>query len=668
MKNKSIKLFLLLTALFSCISVKAYDFESDGLYFDLTSLPNRTCKLTSGNTAYAGSLIIPESVNYEGLVFTVTEISSNAFNSNITELSIPSSINTIPSGITKCKLFKLTFEDGQTPIEGDVHLGRQPLQYLYIGRTFSNNVSFSESSSLSEIKFGPYVTKIPSFYGCNNLESVYIPDNVIELKGETLCNCLSLKTVFVGNGISKIPVRFLQNCTALENVFLGNNISEIGYAAFHDCKKLTNLFIFSDKLTTISDNTSDYINYSIPTSVSKIYVPNPSRYDNLLKDYYRDYLITINNTVNEYSGKSPNFSYTNNVENSVVSFDSPGLDVNVGEYNTTIDVNFKIGEWQSTANVPAKYTITPANLTIIASDASRQYGSENPEFTCSFFGFKNNETKDVLTKQPTIETTATITSNVGSYPIIPYGAEARNYTFTYERGQLNITKANQEIVWSQVFDDVHFGDIIELTAESSSGLDIKYTSTDETIAEIFTQSGKKYVEFLKTGNVSIRANQAGNENYNEADRVSKSIEVKAKSILVSSLTFDCTEWNGYEDSNFQITATILPENATNKALQWSSSDEDVATVDNDGFVTILAPGDCIISAKTLDGSNLSADCSIKAVSGINMIEFDENAMFDVYNSNGIMIKKSASNETLNSLSPGLYIIIQNGIAHKIMIK
>ncbi len=241
MNNTSIKLWILLTALFSCISVKAYDFESDGLYFDLTSLPNRTCTLTSGNTAYAGSLIIPESVNYEGLVFTVTEIASKAFiNSNITELSIPSSINTIPSSITSyCKkLVKLTFKDGQTPIEGDVNLGVLPLQYLYIGRTISNNVSFSESSSLSEIKFGPYVTKIPSFYGSNKLVSVYIPDNVIELSGETFCNCLGLKTVFVGNGISKIPIRFLQNCTALENVFLGNNISEICYAAFNDCEKI----------------------------------------------------------------------------------------------------------------------------------------------------------------------------------------------------------------------------------------------------------------------------------------------------------------------------------------------------------------------------------------------------------------------------------------------
>lgn len=339
---------------------------------------------------------------------------------------------------------------------------------------------------------------------------------------------------------------------------------------------MISIFLFSENLVTLGD-------YAIPNTVSKIYVPNPSRYDNLLKDYYRDYLIVINNTTNEYSGKAPLFSYKNNVEGSDVSFDSPDLNINVGEYNTNIDVNFKIGEWQSIAKVPANYSITPANLTIIASDASRQYGEDNPEFTCSYFGFKNNETRDVLTTQPKIETTATRESNVGTYPIIPFGAEAQNYIFTYERGKLNVIKANQEISWDQDFTDVRVGDIVELTAESSSGLAIKYTSTDETIAEIFTQNGKKHVEFLKDGNVSIRANQEGNENYNEADRVSKSIE-------------------------------------------------------------------------------------IKSMSGINDVELDNRSNIDIYNCNGVILHKSVPREVLKSLTPGLYIIIQNGNAEKIMIQ
>lgn len=101
-----------------------------------------------------------------------------------------------------------------------------------------------------------------------------------------------------------------------------------------------------------------------------------------------------------------------------------------------------------------------------------------PELTCSFFGFKNNETADVLTKQPNVETTATKDSPAGTYPIIATGAEAHNYSFNYERGTLTITKADQEIEWNQEFEDIEVGSVVELTAISSAGLPIKYSVTE----------------------------------------------------------------------------------------------------------------------------------------------------------------------------------------------
>lgn len=622
------KLWMFIAVLCTFLSASAYDFEVDGLYYDLSSLTNRTCKLTSGNSAYSGSLIIPESVNYDGLVFSVTEIDVQAFNSKITELSIPASINTIPYGsIKRCKLTKLAFQDGQNPlrIEDYVNISNsiygptygQPLQCLYIGRTLTGYGSFSHSSSLTEIIIGPYVTKMPSLYRSNKLESVYIPDNVISLEGDGLGSCLGLKTVFVGNGVSKIPNEFFIGSTAIENVYLGNNVSEIGLATFLNCKKLTNLFIFSDKLTTIADNTSDGIEYCLPKSISKIYVPNPSRYDNLLNGYYRENLISLNSLSIEYSGKLPDFSYKNNVIGASVSFSPMDLSYSVGSYNLPINVIFTFDNgWSTTSEVATSYTITPAPLTVIANDASRKYGMENPEFSCSFFGFKNGETMDVLTRKPNMETTATVISNVGTYPIIPTGAEAQNYTFNYERGTLTITKADQTIEWEQQFGTVNVGDVIELTATSSSGLPIKYTSTDESIAEIFTQGGKKYVEFLKPGTVSLRATQEGNENYNEADRVNKSVNVD---LLVSGITLNQNSATLEEGNTLQLTANITPENASNKTLTWESANPEIATVDANGKVNAIKQGSTIITAKSTDGSNISAFCTLTVVKLVSSI-------------------------------------------------
>ena len=60
-------------------------------------------------------------------------------------------------------------------------------------------------------------------------------------------------------------------------------------------------------------------------------------------------------------------------------------------------------------------------------------------------------------------------------------------------------------------------------------------------------------------------------------------------------------------------ATILPENATNKALIWESSNEAVAKVDANGAITcVAAKGSAVITVRTSDGSNLSASCTVTA--------------------------------------------------------
>ena len=53
-------------------------------------------------------------------------------------------------------------------------------------------------------------------------------------------------------------------------------------------------------------------------------------------------------------------------------------------------------------------------------------------------GFKNEETEEVLTKKPTVTTTATKTSAIGNYPVEVSGAEAKNYEISYVNGVLTV--------------------------------------------------------------------------------------------------------------------------------------------------------------------------------------------------------------------------------------
>ena len=88
--------------------------------------------------------------------------------------------------------------------------------------------------------------------------------------------------------------------------------------------------------------------------------------------------------------------------------------------------------------VNGKLTITKAPLTITAKDYTIKQGEALPTFEATYEGFKNSETSAVLTKQPTITTTATSASEPGDYDITVSGAEAQNYEISYVKGKLTI--------------------------------------------------------------------------------------------------------------------------------------------------------------------------------------------------------------------------------------
>lgn len=60
----------------------------------------------------------------------------------------------------------------------------------------------------------------------------------------------------------------------------------------------------------------------------------------------------------------------------------------------------------------------------------------------------------------------------------------------------------------------------------------------------------------------------------------------------------------------QLTATVLPSNATNKSVTWKSSNTSVATVSSTGLVTAVSKGNASVTATTADGTNLSASCQV----------------------------------------------------------
>ena len=100
-------------------------------------------------------------------------------------------------------------------------------------------------------------------------------------------------------------------------------------------------------------------------------------------------------------------------------------------------------------------TITKAPLKITVGNYEKKQYGPMPEFVLSYEGFKNNETKEVLTKQSTVSCEANEDSAPGEYAITVSGAEATNYQIQYVAGKLTVTEPDSYTLTYMVDGEVY---------------------------------------------------------------------------------------------------------------------------------------------------------------------------------------------------------------------
>lgn len=74
-------------------------------------------------------------------------------------------------------------------------------------------------------------------------------------------------------------------------------------------------------------------------------------------------------------------------------------------------------------------------------------------------------------------------------------------------------------------------------------------------------------------------------------------------VPVTSITLNDTAATLIIGNSLQLTATVLPNDARNASVTWSSDNESVATVDKNGKVMAIGEGEAVITATTNDGTN-----------------------------------------------------------------
>lgn len=207
-----------------------------------------------------------------------------------------------------------------------------------------------------------------------------------------------------------------------------------------------------------------------------------------------------------------------------------------------------------------------------------------------------------LTKSLTEVKYVGLTSSSGQTVEGKYDPTKSKYEFTFENlkaddGKLLPTDHVQhwftdEGIWQDADDEFLFSaddaslEKIKRSVAIMLNLDCSYSMNGEKLAKL-KEATNSFVQIL-------------------ADNTLDPSEVSSVTVAPATATLECGE-------GLQLEATVLPATAKLKTVSWISSNPDVATVDDDGYVTAVAPGTTSVSVITKDGGFI-ATCLVKVVS------------------------------------------------------
>lgn len=243
LKKMKRKVVFLLIALFT-LSVSAEVVEIDGICYNLISKGN--IAEVTGCHHYSGDVVIPEAVTYNDVTYCVTTIRKNAFTGcSLNSIEIPSSITKIcqeafyNGGASSVKIKDLA---AWCNINFESYFKTNPL-------TNASHL-FLNDEEIHDLVIPDGVKTITdhAFYYFRGLTSVKIPSSVTSIGHECFAYCLGIKTVEIGDSTSQeaatvLGGRIFYMCNNIDSVVLGNNIVEIGRDAFDGCKAIRSIVI-----------------------------------------------------------------------------------------------------------------------------------------------------------------------------------------------------------------------------------------------------------------------------------------------------------------------------------------------------------------------------------------------------------------------------------------
>ena len=345
---------------------------------------------------------------------------------------------------------------------------------------------------------------------------------------------------------------------------------------------------------------------------------------------------------------------------SVASVDASGKVSAVAEGTATITA--KAGDKTATCSVTVtKKVVAVESVTL---DKSSLELNEGETATLTATVKPDNASDKTVTWSSSKTSVATVDAN-GKVTAVAEGTA----TITAKAGDKTATcsvtvKKNTVAVESVTLDksslELTEGETATLTAtvkpDNATNKTVTWSSDKTSVATV-DANGK--VTAVAEGTATITA-KAGDKT------ATCSVTVKKNVIAVESVTLDITSTILNTGETLTLTATVKPDNATNKTVTWSSSNSSVATVDANGKVTAVAQGTAIVTAKAGDKTATCTVIVMKTDIPVESITLDKNYLELTEGGTGTITATvkpdNATNKTVtwSSNNPLIASVDQNG--------
>ena len=532
--------------------------------------------------------------------------------SNLKEIEFEEGITQIPTGIFgNTGLENVKMPDTVTSIGERSFADCTKLEKIIFSEKIEtiNGRAFAGCTSLKSISLPDSITSMGTeiFEGCTSLSSVKLPNKCVNITSSTFEGCTSLTEITLPDTVTTIQDHAFKNCTALKTINWSKSITDIQSYAFENCDALTKLAI-PNTVTNIGEGAfydcGGFTDIAVPNSVKSLGSRAFENCDALAK-------VSISDSVTSMGEKA--------------FYDCDALtDVKLGTGITQIPTSC----FEHCDALPS--VVLPYRVSKVGDNA-----------------FKNCVE---LTEITIPRATTSISTSAFSYPakMTVYGISGTYAeTFANQQGMKFVNKAVKAT--NVVLDKT------ELTLNRGMKYSLTMTVTPATFTDevSWKSTNVDVAAIAEDGTVTAKGAGQATIKVTVGD-VSATCKVNVvqpvTSIYLNKTSLEMTALDTY-----QLQASVYPSEANNKEVSWESSDEKVATVDENGLVQAKEKGTAVITAKAKDGSEVSRSCKVTVkntayvVTDISKLESTHNyenncSDFWVYTKAGA----SALNITFNS--------------------